>query len=62
MVRVCALERDLTLFPEADLTMVSERGANLSGGQRQRVSMARAVSPEATQKHNVYPFFIHHGK
>ncbi|KAI9224695.1 P-loop containing nucleoside triphosphate hydrolase protein [Blastocladiella britannica] len=42
-IRVCALQRDLTLLAAAEYTEIAERGANLSGGQRQRTSLARAV-------------------
>lgn len=42
-IRVCSLQRDLTLLLSGDFTEIAERGANLSGGQRQRVSLARAV-------------------
>jgi energy-coupling factor transporter ATP-binding protein EcfA2 len=42
-IRVCALQRDLTLLLAGDLTEIGERGSNLSGGQKQRVSLARAV-------------------
>ncbi|KAI0229209.1 hypothetical protein L0F63_004556, partial [Massospora cicadina] len=42
-IKVCALERDLTLLVAGDKTEIAERGSNLSGGQRQRVSLARAV-------------------
>ncbi|KAI9164314.1 hypothetical protein H9P43_008143 [Blastocladiella emersonii ATCC 22665] len=42
-IRVCALQRDLTLLAAAEETEIAERGANLSGGQRQRSSLARAV-------------------
>ncbi|KAF2069971.1 hypothetical protein CYY_008709 [Polysphondylium violaceum] len=40
---VCALKRDIELFPAGDMVEIGERGVNLSGGQKQRVSIARAV-------------------
>ncbi|KAF9109180.1 hypothetical protein BGX27_007889 [Mortierella sp. AM989] len=43
VIKVCALERDLTLLSHGDMTEIGERGSNLSGGQKQRVSLARAV-------------------
>eukprot|EP01133_Synstelium_polycarpum_P002620 gene2620-3012_t len=43
VLEVCALERDIELFPQGDLVEIGERGVNLSGGQKQRVSIARAV-------------------
>lgn len=42
-IEVCALERDIKLMADGDLTEIGERGTNLSGGQRQRISLARAV-------------------
>ncbi|KAI8426158.1 hypothetical protein MSG28_005100 [Choristoneura fumiferana] len=45
--RVCALERDISLFPHGDKTVVGERGVALSGGQRARINLARAVYKEA---------------
>ncbi|XP_063697681.1 probable multidrug resistance-associated protein lethal(2)03659 [Culicoides brevitarsis] len=47
VVKVCALERDFTLFPNADKTLVGERGASLSGGQKARINLARAVYRDA---------------
>lgn len=43
VIRVCALKRDLELFPHGDKTIVGERGVSLSGGQRARINLARAV-------------------
>lgn len=47
VLKVCALERDLELFPNGDLTLVGERGVSLSGGQKARVNLARAVYRKA---------------
>jgi ABC-type bacteriocin/lantibiotic exporter with double-glycine peptidase domain len=43
VIKVCALQRDLSLMPDGDKTEIGERGINLSGGQRQRISLARCV-------------------
>ena len=43
----CALERDMELLENSDLTAIGERGMNLSGGQRQRIAVARAVYAKA---------------
>ncbi|CAK9265220.1 unnamed protein product [Sphagnum jensenii] len=46
-IQASALVRDLTLFPNGDLTEIGERGVNISGGQKQRVSIARAIYANA---------------
>ncbi|XP_077294803.1 putative multidrug resistance-associated protein lethal(2)03659 [Arctopsyche grandis] len=43
VIKKCALERDFSLFPRGDKTVVGERGISLSGGQRARINLARAV-------------------
>ncbi|PIA50779.1 hypothetical protein AQUCO_01200196v1 [Aquilegia coerulea] len=42
-IEVTALQHDLKLLLDGDLTEIGEKGVNISGGQKQRVSMARAV-------------------
>lgn len=49
--KVCALERDISLFPHGDKTVIGERGVSLSGGQRARINLARAVYKEV---HTLY--------
>uniref|UniRef100_A0A182K606 Uncharacterized protein n=1 Tax=Anopheles christyi TaxID=43041 RepID=A0A182K606_9DIPT len=43
VVKVCALEHDIILWPHGDQTMVGERGYSLSGGQKARINLARAL-------------------
>ena len=42
VLKICALDDDLKVFANGDLTEIGEKGINLSGGQKQRVSLARA--------------------
>lgn len=43
VIFACALERDLGLLDDGDLTEIGERGMNLSGGQKQRIALGRAA-------------------
>ena len=43
VVSACALQPDLEIFTDGDMTEIGERGINLSGGQKQRISIARSV-------------------
>jgi len=44
IIRASALETDLNIFPQRDLTQVGERGVTLSGGQKQRACFARCLA------------------
>ncbi|KAF9601680.1 hypothetical protein IFM89_021732 [Coptis chinensis] len=43
VLKACALNRDIDMWANGDLSMVGERGTNLSGGQQQRIQLARAI-------------------
>ncbi|KAK9869832.1 hypothetical protein WA026_003561 [Henosepilachna vigintioctopunctata] len=47
VIQACSLERDFTLLPYGDKTLVGDRGVSLSGGQRARINLARAVYKQA---------------
>ncbi len=37
ILKACALEQDIKILPDGDLTDIGDKGVNLSGGQKQRV-------------------------
>lgn len=41
VIQVCALDYDLRVFPDGDLTLIGDRGITLSGGQKARIALAR---------------------
>ena len=48
VLQVCALEVDLHMLQDGDLTDIGANGINLSGGQKWRVSFARALYSRAS--------------
>jgi ABC-type multidrug transport system fused ATPase/permease subunit len=47
VLHACALEKDLEVLPDGELTDIGANGINLSGGQKWRVSFARALYSRA---------------
>lgn len=47
VLEVCALEKDLEMLEDGELTDIGANGINLSGGQRWRISFARALYSRA---------------
>lgn len=45
--QIIAVDRDLNIFPNGDMTDIGTNGVNLSGGQNWRVSFARALYSQA---------------
>ncbi|XP_067128843.1 ATP-binding cassette sub-family C member 4-like [Centruroides vittatus] len=47
VLHITALDKDISLFPKGDLTIVGERGVIMSGGQKARINLARALYLDA---------------
>ncbi|KAJ2449359.1 Canalicular multispecific organic anion transporter 1 [Coemansia sp. RSA 2336] len=47
VVYACALTADIAQWPDADLTVIGDRGVDISGGQRARLALARTLYSRA---------------
>ncbi|ODN02369.1 ATP-binding cassette sub-family C member 8 [Orchesella cincta] len=47
VIQACALQPDIDILPENDLTEIGQKGINLSGGQKQRIATARTLYSNA---------------
>ena len=47
VISCCALEKDLDILPDGEMTDIGANGINLSGGQRWRISFARSLYSRA---------------
>ncbi|KAJ1855269.1 Canalicular multispecific organic anion transporter 1 [Coemansia sp. RSA 1822] len=47
VLHACALDDDLAVWPNGDLTVIGDRGINISGGQRARLALARTLYSQA---------------
>ncbi|MCJ1314026.1 hypothetical protein MMC25_007706 [Agyrium rufum] len=43
VMTACALDQDLTQWPDEDRSLIGSKGISLSGGQKHRLSLARAI-------------------
>ena len=47
VIEACALQPDMAVLPQGDMTEVGEKGVSLSGGQKARIALARACYARA---------------